>query len=393
MYRWTQCLTLAASAVLLNSALGVAASAAARGAASLPQTSRLDDELRQTGQSLDSIAARTSRVEHSVQSARKRAQDVGGIAKAIADIDNRVSRIKRQIESISKIPQLRLVRPLVANLEDVRRQIHTVRLKTDKINREAIQPLIGRLKKVERKLETKVAEFRHAASQTAQTRRKVEELRSFVQSRGYQRTEVAALESLAKPARSAIHPLQQVVSQTDRSLGDVAGEFDALARPFDSVAEAKGPVQKLDRDLSPADQAARELDKVLSTRIAVKIFTKNIGFTVRQVLESPGKVLDVALKPLQKMADKALKPVLSKLHIQVQVPREIADLPKKFDGLKSVNDVADAPIAKVENALRLEMPKEYQNQIDLLAKTATSQLSRQAMHGPAPHRPPHHWRR
>ena len=132
------------------------------------------------------------------------------------------------------------------------------------------------------------------------------------------------------------------------------------------------------------------MDKVLSTRIAIKILNKNIGFTVRQVLESPGKVLDVALKPLQKAADKALEPVLSKLHIQIQVPPEIADLPKKFDSLKSVNDVADAPIAKVENALRPEMPKEYQDQTDRLAKTATSQLSRQAMRGPAPHRRSYH---
>ena len=230
MYRPTRHLTLIASAVLFSSALGLAVSVA-RGDARLPQTSQLDQELRQTGQSLDSIAARTSRVEHSVQSARKNAQDVGGIGKAIAQIDDRISRIKRQLESVSKIPQLRLVRPLVANLEGVRKQIHAIRLKTDKINREVIQPLIARLKKVERKLETKVAEFRHAASQTAQTRRKLTELRSFVESRGYRSAEVAALESLAKPARSAIRPVQQVVSQTDlRWVTSPASSILCLAR-------------------------------------------------------------------------------------------------------------------------------------------------------------------
>ena len=204
MYRSTRHFTLVASAVLFSSALGLAASVA-RGDARLPQTSQLDHELLQTGQSLDSIAARTSRVEHSVQSTRKSAQDVGRIGKAIAQIDDRIRRIKRQLESVSKIPQLRLVRPLVANLEEVRTQIHTVRLKTDKINREVIQPLIARLKKVERKLETKVAEFRHAASQTAQTRRKLAELRSFVESRGY-RSRGGRCPGVAGPAGPFGHP-------------------------------------------------------------------------------------------------------------------------------------------------------------------------------------------
>ena len=343
--------------------------------ANMPNTSKLDNELRDTGQSLNALASRISNIEKSVELARKRAQDIASMAKTLARIDGKVSRIKRQLESVSRIPQLRLLRPLVSNLEKVRKQLHKVRVKADQVNRDVVKPLVSRLKNTERKLESKVAEIRQAASMTQQARQKLSQFRSFVESHGFNRGEVRALEAMVGPVRSTIRPVNQMIAQMDRSLGRVDREFNSLAQKLNAVSKAKGSLNKLERDLSSVDKAARNLDKVLSKKISIK-FPVKFSVSIRQLLEAPGKVLDIVLKPLEKLAEKALSPVLKKLKLEVRVPGEVNSLTSKLNNLKSAVSGIGSSFDKVERALKSQLPNQYQNQVKSFLQKSTSQLTR-----------------
>ncbi len=131
-----------------------------RNSANLPQTSQLDNELLETYQSLNSLADKIHRSEQAVESARKAAQDVQMMIKALGQLDSKIGRIKGELESLSKIPQLRVLKPLVKSLDNVSKEIHKLRVKADQADRDYVRPMISRLKKVEGTLETKLAEVR-----------------------------------------------------------------------------------------------------------------------------------------------------------------------------------------------------------------------------------------
>ncbi|REK17733.1 MAG: hypothetical protein DWQ37_05690 [Planctomycetota bacterium] len=378
--------SLTAAVVLLTQAAAVAAQPAMfvtagrpqssnRSSSSLPNTSRLDGELRSTQNALDALIAKLHRTEKSVESARKAAQNVQYMIKALAKLEGKISRIKREVDSLVRIPQLRLLKPLSKALANVQTQVHKLRVKAEEADRKYVKPMISRLKSVEGKLETKLSQLRGVAAQTRQARSKLAQLRSFVEGRGNRRSEARALESIARGVQQTIRPVSQMVSNLDRSLGNVDRDFAALASTLNGVSRAKSSVTKLDRDLAKADDVARKLSKVMNKRISIK-FPVKVSVSVRQILESPGKVIDIAVKPLQALAQKILKPVLPKKSLTIKLPRELSALSGKLNGLSSALSRLQSPISKIDQALRTDVPKNFQTQINRLANTSTSQLGR-----------------
>ncbi len=166
-----------------------------------------------------------------------------------------------------------------------------------------------------------------------------------------------------------------MVSQLNRSLDNVERNFNGLTQKLNVVSRANGSLNKLDRDLAAADNVARELGKVMSMSISIK-FPINVSVSVRQVLEAPGKLLDIVVKPLEELARKALDPVLRKTNINISLPRELTSLSGQFVGLSSVLAGIQSPISKIEQDLQVQVPQNYGNQISRLANMTTSQLAR-----------------
>ncbi|MEM6654396.1 MAG: hypothetical protein AAF596_01210 [Planctomycetota bacterium] len=341
--------------------------------ANLPQTGALDGELRSTQQQLTSLSSRLDSINRSISTARHRAQDIANMVRSLGRLDDKVKRIKRQLDSIVRIPQLRLVRPLADALGRIQGQLHSVRRQADSANRSYVQPLVAKLRSAEQKVTAKRNEVRQVASQTQQARGKLSELRGFVASRGYRRAEVSSLESLARSVRPTVRPVGAFASDLSRSLSGVDREFAAVASKLEGIARAKSAVAKLDRDLAKADKAARDLDKVLSKKVSIK-FPKKISISVRQVIEAPGKLIDIVLKPLQKLAEAALKPVLSKFQIRINMPREITALPGQMNGLRSIN--VNSPMGKIESALRKQVPRQFTSKVGQLLRASTASLTR-----------------
>ena len=343
--------------------------------ANLPRTSQLDHELEETQQSIDSLAAKIHRTEQAVESTRKAAENVQLVIKALGQLDSKIGRIKRELESLARLPQLRMLKPMVKGLDDVHQQIHKLRVKADQADRDHVRPMISRLKNAERTLETKLAEVRQVAVQTQQARQRLAQLRSFVEGRGARPAEAAALEDVARGVHATIRPVSQMISQLNQFLGKVEGDFDGFAQKLNVVSRAKGSLQKLDHDLAAADDVARELSKVMSKSISIT-FPVKVSVSVRQILEAPGKLLDIVVKPLEELARKALDPVLRKTKINISLPSELTSLPGQFDGLSSVLAGVQSPISKIEQALQVQVPQNYCNQLSHLVNMNTSQLAR-----------------
>lgn len=341
----------------------------------LPKTKQLDGDLQQMQGGINGLAAKLNRIEKSIETARKRAQDVASMIKSIGRLDDKVYRIKRELDSLTKIPQLRMLKPLAKGLGKVRDQLHTVRKKADEANRNHLKPLISRLKKIENKVDAKAREIRGLASQVKQGRYKLEELSSFVASRGFKKHEVRALESLSKSVRPTLRSTNNVISDMNRELGNVDRDFNSLAQKLNGIAKAKSSVKKLERDLAAADKAARDLNKVLSKKISIK-FPVKVSVSVRQIIEAPGKLIDVVVKPLQKLAEKALKPVTKKFQINLKMPREITALTGKLNSLKSAANNLNSPTQKIEKALKKQIPGKFKSKLSNLVSKSTSNFAR-----------------
>ena len=295
------------------------------------------------------------------------------VIRGLGQIDDLLIRVTRQLDPVSKLPPTRTLRPLVANLTKLQKQIHKIRVKGDNLNKKVLKPLHKRLKSLESNLKTAIADMDEAARTADQSRRHLDTLSDFVQSHNIPASYVA-LEKLSQKTRAGIHPLNAGLKKADDASRAVEDDLNGLTKDLSGVTSSGPAVQKLQKDLAPVDKSSRELDKVLNRRISLKVLGKNYGFTVRQVIEGPGKLLDVILKPLEKLADAALKPVLHSLKLEIKPPRELAEIEHSLDAVAARQAKATQSIAQLESALQNTGLASFRKSLDELGAASPSRL-------------------
>ena len=179
---------------------------------------------------------------------------------------------------------------------------------------------------------------------------------------------------MARGSRNAFRPLRDALSQIDSTGAQAEQKLVGYGRNFDRVNGLRSPIDKLQRDLAAIDKKVRDIDRVLSKKLTLKLPFKTIRISVRQVIQSPGKVLDVALKPLTKLANKALKPVTSKLQPNIKVPKQLAQIPQELERLKSNTLNLDRYEQKLQNVANSNSLKKFQRSMQQLASTSTSKI-------------------
>lgn len=331
----------------------------------LPQTTALRHELDGVRQDLTSLADRLERVEESVEDARKKVEAASNLVKALDAADDKLARVIREAKPLSGIPQLRVLRPLVTNLEQIRKQVHAARVKADQANKDVLRPLAARLRETERDLTLAVRECDAAAGWARAAELGMGFAQDGVEARGRPQ-EVAPLERAAAAARRGTGPLETALAELDVAAGAAEKEAVKLATAVKAVTLLSPGLVKLNRDLTPVDKAAGELGKVMSKKVAVKLFGKEFGFTVRQVLEGPGKIADFALKPLMALADKATAGVLKKLKLQVPAPRGLGDLNKRLAAVATAATRLDRPFDRLGESLDTAFLDEFRDSIAAL---------------------------
>ncbi|MEP3930399.1 MAG: hypothetical protein ABJM55_17045, partial [Rhodopirellula bahusiensis] len=107
-----------------------------------------------------------------------------------------------------------------------------------------------------------------------------------------------------------------------------------------------------------AEKTAAKLQKTLGKKLSIKIpfSKKTVSFSIRDILEKPGKVLGVVLKPLEKLADKLLQPVLKELKLEIKAPSGIANLNSELNQLPSI----EASLRREANQLKQQITTRLQ---------------------------------
>ena len=339
----------------------------------LPETTLLGNELQQSNATLTSLSARTGRLKNTVESARTEVDSASTMIRGIDKIDDLLIRVIRDITPVSKLPPTRTLRPLAENLAKLQKQVHKVRVKGDDLQKKFLKPLHSRLKSLENKLKTAIADMDTGARKADQARKHLETLRDFVKSHNNQAT-VAALESLSQRTRAGIRPLNAGLKSLDDASRAAENELNGLTKDLSSLTASAPAVQKLQKDLNPVDKASRDLDKVLNQHVGVKVLGKDYGFTVRQVIEGPGKLLDIVLKPLEKLADKALKPILHSLKLEIKPPRKLEATEHSLDEVAKRQTTVTQSVAHLESALQGTGSAAFRKSLDELSGTSTSKL-------------------
>lgn len=304
---------------------------------SLPETSRLQNELSATKQRLQPVIARVQKSLSATQSVRSQVRNAITTTKRIAQIDDAMKRMIRQLTPVAKLPPTRSIDPLVDALTAVQKQFHVIRVKADSANKKVLTPTDNKLKSAETGLASGLAKLKDGARKIDETKAHATKLRGIVASRGDQPADVQTLETLAKTTRAALPPVDAGVKVLDDASEAIERDLDKFGNAFAALAKMSPVIEQFWDAIEPVNKAARELDKTLNERIEIDVLGEKIGFTVRQILEGPGNVADAVLKPLEKLAEDAVKPILKALKLEIKPPKELTAIGEALDALTELN--------------------------------------------------------
>ncbi len=320
---------------------------------SLPQTRALDADLARLSAEVRDAANRLQQLRREVQSARRDVQRAGQVVKSLDRMDQRLTTLIRRLHPYRYVPQVRTaVKVLLNNLSYLQKSIHNVRVKADQANSKVIQPLASRLRKFETQLKKPIDTLAMLAVTTNQARTKLAQAAAVAQSQSYARR---TLEDSARQIRPTVTSLVRTASQVNAEAGSVQRKLNSFSRSLASFATMQRSLSEMDRDLAPGEKVARDLDNVLSKRLTIKLPIppfKRVGFSVRDILEKPGKVIDIVLKPLEKLANKLLQPVIKKLHLRIKTPAGLDSLSRTLNQLPATANSLQRDLARYESRMQ-----------------------------------------
>ena len=338
----------------------------------LPQTTLLDKELRSIHKSLLATSARVKKAKTTVTNGRYAAQAAEKMIDQIPSVENQVARLEREVKSISKIPKFKMLDPVAKALSRLKGKITLMRKRADQIKKFKIQPAIKKMKKIEAKLTNLKSKLDHASLETVTAVGHLNSLRSFVISQNFPDIQVRALEALSKTTRYPVAPVKKALTEFDSACIDLEKQINTFKGHLNKLTKLKPGLDKVKNSLKPIDKKIKSIAKVLDKKLEFKIPLskgKKVSFTVRKIIEAPGKILDIAVKPLTKAADKLLKPLTKNLKFNIKPPKEIQKISAQLDSLNRFSLNIDRPAFKLDSPVNLRAVEDYRNSIKKFSST------------------------
>ena len=270
----------------------------------LPQTTALDKELRQIHKSLTATTERTKKAKTTVTNGRYAAEAAVKMIDQIPPVEKQVSRLERELSSISKIPQFKLLKPVAKAMTGLKGKVKTIKERAESLRDKKIKPSIKKMKSLEAKLTKLNSGLNLASHETVSAVRNVNLLRNFVISNKYPAGQVNALEALSKTTRYPVSPAQKALNEFDSACTDLENLVNTYKSMLVNLSKLKPGLEKVKTKMKPIDDKMKSIAKVLDKKLEFKIPLskgKKVSFSVRQVIETPGKILDIAVKPLTKI--------------------------------------------------------------------------------------------
>jgi DNA repair exonuclease SbcCD ATPase subunit len=348
----------------------------------LPETQAVYQDLSRLKSECDRTITMARQLRTAVASVRKGVDQSIDVTSAIRAMDKRLVKLIDQLKPYHSIPKVRTAtRTLSKNLSRIQSRLHELRLKTDRCETKVLRPTRDRLRSLESSLvaaERKLRELSLAASgwmvNLSQAARQAQ---PYV----YARQALEASSRAARPiTRTALNAVVTVRSQAD----SVGYKFNALTNQFGKFRTVGNSLEDMSEKMAGGEKLAGNLDKALGKRLTIKIpfSKKSLSFTVRDILEKPGKVMNVVLKPLEKLADAVLQPVLKKLKLEIQPPKGLTELGNSLVSVES----AGRNLANAISGLERQLQSELDRQLNQLRSRMNQPLDvvRQARQAPQP---------
>ena len=284
------------------------------------------------------------------------------VTQLIRAMDRRLVKLIDRLKPYQSIPKVRTVtRTLAKNLSRVQQKIHTVRKKTDQCEAKVLRPTRDRLRKVESTLRTGEAKLRELSMMTATLMANVSQAARTAQGIRVAESALEATSRSLRPVTQAmVRSVVSVRSKAD-SLGYAANRLNGYFSSFRTVGSS---LSEMSSKMEGGEKLVGKLDSVLGKKLSIKIpfSKKTLSVSVRDILEKTGQVLNIVLKPLEKLADKVLSPVLGKLKLEMKMPRGLDELNRQIDSLYSV----DRKISSAINGLERQIQHALARQLNRL---------------------------
>lgn len=317
----------------------------------LSETNALERELDSMKKSLAATNARLKRLQSSVYDARKTTEQVSAMIRKIGDIEKKLVNVERQLNSLTKIPQLKALKLVLKGVTSVRSKIQTINAKANSFDKTVVKPATAKLRNAEAELKRVRAKFTSAEGQVMAASAHVSASKKTLMMLGNQGAHIRVLEGMSRSLRITIDPAKRVVSEMDRRSYEMENMVNNFRSKLAGLLSLQSGISKLQSNLSPVDKTARDLSRVMDKTLQIKLpFGKQLKISVRRVLEAPDKLLKVVAKPLTALANKALSPFKNKVNIKFSAPREIEQIYAKIKQLQSQTLPIDTTLSKLKNA-------------------------------------------
>jgi chromosome segregation ATPase len=302
----------------------------------MPETRAIDSDLARIERECQALQNRLSQLRHQVKTARDGVSHAIDATKAIKATDERLITLIDNLQPYTSVPKVRTIaRTLRKNLQRIQDQIHALRKKTDKAEKEVLRPAKDRLRELEQSIlggEAKLAGYR----KTVSTWRR--DLQTNASRANSIPGGAVAFDATSRLARPTVRSITNVLSEARQSVDRVGNSLTKWNAPIRAFMTMDQSLSDFEKKLAPAEKTAAKLQKTLGKKLSIKIpfSKKTVTFSIRDILEKPGKVLGVVLKPLEKLADKVLQPVLKELKLEIKAPSGIANLNSELNRLPAI---------------------------------------------------------
>lgn len=347
---------LSALATLPFSTTSVSASIPSR----LPETRAVYQNLQRLKLECDRSITMTRQLRTAVASVRKGVDQSIDVTQAIRAMDRRLVKLIDQLKPYHSIPKVRTAtRTLSKNLTRIQERLHKLRKKTDRCETEVLRPSRDRLKSLEASLrgaESKLREISTTASywmaNMTQAARAADQMQITRQ----------ALEANSRAARHVTYAAVKAVRSVTSAADSVGYKLNTVNQYFSSFRTVGRSLDEMSDKMKKGEELAGNLDKALGKRLTIKIpFTKKtLTCTVRDILEKPGQIMNIVLKPLEKLADAALQPVLRKLKLEIKPPKGLAELESKLTSFSSAGRNLQNSVSDLDRHLKSGLTAELQ---------------------------------
>ena len=267
------------------------------------------------------------------------------VSNDVTELNNTLKTTYKVLFALNAVPYVNAVTsPTSTMVKTIQRPLDPVAVKVAKITSKTVVPMKKKLVSFKEIVDATVDKFSSADDTLKFADMFVVKFRGCVAASNNK-----ALYDTVESETKKINGEHKKVNGSLKDINDSIDGFEAAVASMSDISDAIAPVKDgIDMVTPYTDKVsgvAREIDKVLNKKITINLYFKEYSFSVNDILDGIGGILDEAMNLLMNEAKKLLNPLLNELNISIpQVPgldgleKEVEKLKAEYDALAAQAD-------------------------------------------------------